>query len=137
MAEHIPHLVISPAISMSATATINAGRLVESTGNMTVAQAAAASTKVVGVAAIDAVNLMGLPVYVNGIHDLTATGAIAAGDKVCAAANGTVQTIGANVFGTKVGIALEAIADTAKGRPARRPCRATSSRSTGSSTRRR
>ncbi len=108
MPEHIPHYVRSPAISQVATGTITGGRLVENTGNMTVAQAGAASIKVVGVAATDAVSGMSLPVYTDGIHDLVCTGAITAGDIVCAAANGTVQTIGANVFGTKVGRALEA-----------------------------
>lgn len=116
MADHVPHLVVSPAISMAATGTITGGRLVESTGNMTCAQAAAASTKVVGVAARDAVNGGATPVYINGVHDLTATGAVAAGDKLCAAANGTVQAIGANTFATKVGTALEAIANGATGR---------------------
>lgn len=116
MADHVPHYVTSPAISQAATATIVGGRLVEQTGNMTVATAGAASIKVLGVAARGAVNGQSLPVYVDGVHDLVATGAIAAGDIVAAAAGGTVAPIGANVFGTKVGRALEAIANTATGR---------------------
>lgn len=116
MADHVPHYISTPAISMAATATITGGRLVETTGNMTVAQAPAASAKVVGVAARDTVSGASTPVYMDGVHDLVATGAIAAGDIVCAAANGTVAAIGANVFGTKVGRALEAIANTATGR---------------------
>lgn len=114
--DYVPHLVGKPAISMVATATIARGSLVEITGNMTVGPAGAASIKVAGVGARDAVSGVSLPVFVDGIHDLTATGAIAAGDHVCAAANGTVQTIGANTFGTKVGTALEAIANGATGR---------------------
>lgn len=116
MADHVPHYIATPAVSMVATGTITGGRLVETTGNMTCAQAGAASIKVCGVAARDAVATASTPVYEDGVHDLVATGAIAAGDIVCAAANGTVQTIGANVFGTKCGRALEAIANAATGR---------------------
>lgn len=116
MPDFVPHYPSTPPISMAATGTITGGRLVASTGNMTVAQAGAASAAVCGVAARDVVSGQNLPVYVNGVHDLVATGAIAAGDIVCAAANGTVAPIGANVFGTKVGRALEAIANAATGR---------------------
>lgn len=116
MADHTPHYFVTPAISMAATATVTGGRLVASSGNMTVAHAGAASAAVCGVAARDAVNGASLPVYTDGIHDLVAAGAISAGDIVCAGAAGTVAAIGANVFGTKVGRALEAIADTATGR---------------------
>ena len=116
MADHVPHYVSLPAISFAATGTIIGGRLVENTGNMTVAAAGAASIKVQGVAARDTISGASLPVYVDGVHDLTATGAIAAGDIVVAAANGTVAPIGAGAFGAKVGRALEAIANTATGR---------------------
>lgn len=116
MADHVPHYAVTPAISMAATGTITGGRLVASSGNMTVAAAGAASAAVCGVAARDAVSGQNLPVYTDGIHDLVAAGAISAGDIVCAGAAGTVAAIGANVFGTKVGRALEAIADTATGR---------------------
>ena len=116
MADHVPHYVSLPAISFAATGAITGGRLVENTGGMTVAAAAAASAKVQGVAARDAVSGASLPVCVDGVHDLVATGAIAAGDIVVAAAGGTVAPIGANVFGTKVGRALEAIANAATGR---------------------
>lgn len=116
MADHVPHYATSPAISQAAIATIIGGRLVETTGSMTVGPAGAASIKVLGVAARDAVNGVSIPVYTGGVHDLVATGAIAAGDVVCAAAGGTVAPIGANVFAAKVGRALEAIANTATGR---------------------
>lgn len=116
MADHLPHYIATPPISMAATGTIVGGRLVASSGNMTVAASGAASALVCGVAARDAVSGASLPVYTNGIHDLVAAGAIAAGDIVCAGAAGTVAAIGANVFGTKIGRALEAIADTATGR---------------------
>lgn len=116
MGQHVPHYAGKPAISQAATATIAGGQLVENTGNMSVGPAGAASTKVIGVAGYDAVSGASVAVFVDGVHDLTAAGAISAGDKVCAAANGTVQTIGANTFATKVGTALEAIANGATGR---------------------
>ena len=116
MADHLPRYFATPPISMAATGTITGGRLVAASGNMTVAQAGAGVTTVVGVAARDAVSGQNLPVYTDGIHDLVAAGAIAAGEAVVAAANGTVAAIGAGAFGTKVGKALEAIADTATGR---------------------
>lgn len=111
MAEHVPHHHATPAISMVATATVIAGRLVEITGNRTVGPAPALSTKVFGVAARDAVVGLGVPVFHDGIHDLLCVGAIAAGDQVVAGAAGTVSTIGANAFGTRVGKAITAGVD--------------------------
>lgn len=53
-----------------------------------------------------------------GVWKLTATGAIAFGALVACAANGTVKTIGAGVFGTVVGRCVEpgGIAGAAKGK---------------------
>lgn len=116
MAEHVPHIAADPTVTMTASATVTAGQLLEVTGNMTCGPAGALSTKTCGVAGNDAANGALVTVYAAGVHDLTASGAISAGDLVVAAATGKVQTIGANVFGTVVGRALEAIADTAKGR---------------------
>lgn len=116
MADHTPHYFVTPAISMAATGTITGGRLVAASGSMTVATAGAAATTVVGVAGRDAVSGASLPVYTDGIHDLVAAGAITAGDAVAAGAAGTVATIGGGAFGTKIGKALETIADTATGR---------------------
>lgn len=116
MADHIPHYFPGDTVTFTASAAITGGQLVEITGNMTVGPAGAASTKVVGVAARDAANGALVPVHRVGVHDLTATGAITAGDHVVAAAAGTVATVGANTFQTDVGIALESIANAAKGR---------------------
>lgn len=118
MAEYAPHYYDGDVVTFIAGAAITAGRLVEITGNMTVGPAGAASTKVVGVAGRDTASGANVPVYRVGVHDLVAAGAISAGDHVVAGALGTVATIGANVFATDVGIALEAIADTATGRVA-------------------
>lgn len=117
MAEKQPHYAPGRNVSFTASATITGGQLVEVTGNMTVGPAGAASTKVIGVAERDAVSGASLTVSLTGpVWDLTATGAIAAGDVLCAAAAGTVAPIGANVFTTKKGIALEAIANAGTGR---------------------
>lgn len=126
MAEHVPHIIKSPPVTMTcATSAITGGQLVEIVGNMTCKPATAATPKCVGVAARDAIVGAQVPVYVDGVHDLTAAGAVAAGDQLVTGAAGTVSTVAAvttptpgDVNATRqiVGIALEAIADTAKGR---------------------
>jgi hypothetical protein len=116
-------------VTMSAGAAITAGRLVEISGNRTVIMAGAISNKVVGVA-LEGSDGVGAPtadkiaVASGGIFLLTATGAVAAGDKVVAGANGTVSTVavaaatvqGATDTRAIVGIALEAIANGQAGR---------------------
>jgi hypothetical protein len=118
MAEHTPHYGEGrPVVTYTTTAAVTAGQVVENTGNMTVGPAAAASTKVVGVAAHDAASGALVSVYSSGVHDLTAQGAIAAGVLVkVGTVAGSVATIGAGTFDQAIGRALEAIADTAKGR---------------------
>lgn len=117
MPDRQPRYAPGRNVSFVAGATITGGQLLEITGNMTVSPAPAASTKVIGVACRDAVSGASLTVSLSGpVWDLTATGAIAAGDIVAAAAAGTVAPIGAGVFGAKKGIALEAIANAATGR---------------------
>lgn len=126
MAEHVPHIIKSPPITMTcATAAITGGQLVEMVGNMTCQPAGAGSAKAIGVAARDAIVGAQVPVYTDGVHDLTAAGAIASGDQLIAGAAGTVATVAAvttptagdvNATRQLVGKALEAIADTAKGR---------------------
>jgi hypothetical protein len=116
-------------VTMSAGAAITAGRLVEISGNRTVVMAAADSNKVVGVA-LEGSDGVGAPtadkiaVASGGIFLLTATGAVAAGDKVVAGANGTVSTVAVvaataqSMTDTRaiVGIALEAIVNGQTGR---------------------
>lgn len=115
--EHVPHIGDGgPRATYTASAAITAGQLVEITGNMTVGPAGAASTKVVGVAARDTASGAQVMVYGDDVHDLLAAGAIAAGAQVIAGAAGTVATVGAGTAFQVIGVALEAIADTAKGR---------------------
>ncbi len=116
MADYTPVFAGGMApITLQASATVTGGRLVEVTGNGTVGPAGAASTKVVGVAAYDAasgtkVDVWPLP---GVVHEVTASGAIAAGDGLIAGAAGVVSTIGAGTFQQLDGVALAAAADTA------------------------
>lgn len=102
-------------ITLQASATVTGGRLVETTGNSTVGPAGAASTKVIGVAAFDAASGAKVDVWpLPGIvHEVTASGAISAGDGIIAGAAGVVSTVGAGTFQQLVGVALAAAADTA------------------------
>jgi hypothetical protein len=116
MAEYTPVFASGGApVTLQASATVTGQRLVESTGNGTVGPAGAASTKLVGVAAFDAasgakVDVWPLP---GVVHEVVASGAIAAGDGVVAGAAGVVVTIGAGTFQQLAGVALAAAADTA------------------------
>lgn len=102
--------------TQTASATVTGGQLVEVSGNRRVAPAGAVSLKVMGVAMRDAAAEAMLPVETAGVVALTASGAIAAGDRVQAAAAGQVAVLGGTpVEGQHVGIALEAIANAQKG----------------------
>lgn len=102
-------------ITLQASATVTGGRLVEMTGSGTVGPAGAASTKVVGVAATDAASGAKVQVWPlpGVVHEVTASGAITAGDGLIAAATGLVSTIGAGTFQQLIGVALTTAADTA------------------------
>jgi hypothetical protein len=103
-----------PTITMTGSAAITAGQLVEMTGNRTVGPAGAGSVKTVGVALqdYDGVAATGakLPVATGGVFLLKASGAISAGDALIAGAAGVVVTAGATPDArTVVGFALAAI----------------------------
>lgn len=118
-----------PKVTFQAAAAVTEGRLVEITAAGKIQHAAAGSRKAIGIAmqtasAVDdrvAVQLFG------DVYELTAQGAIAAGDEVFpgAAGDGRVSVLAAagaayvqaeaNNARAVIGIALEAIADTAKG----------------------
>lgn len=99
---HIHLFAPGKSITCTASADVTAGRLLEVTGDREVAHAGAASAKVFGAAATDAKD--GAPVLVlrGGVQELTAASAIAAGDRVEAAADGKV----AKSSGTGIGLAL-------------------------------
>lgn len=94
MAEYTPVALPGDAYTLNASAAVTAGRNVAVSGNATVAPAVASTTaKVVGVAAFDAGANADVTVYLRGpVHEVTATGAITAGDQVSSAANGTVAS---------------------------------------------
>lgn len=116
MSDHLPHLLPGREPTLTASAAVVGGQTIVITGNMTGAPAAGVSALFIGVAGRDAANGATFPCYTGGVHDLQATGAIAAGEHVTTAAGGTVATIGAGTFQNDIGIALEAIANGAKGR---------------------
>lgn len=116
MAEYIPLFMPGDEVSMTASAAITAGQLVAVSGDGTIAKTAAASAKVVGVAAQDAAASGDIiTVYCRGaVHRSTSSGGSTAGDALQAAANGAVasHTVGTNDANT-IGVALTTAADTA------------------------
>lgn len=108
MAQYTPLFQPGQAVTYTASADVVGGRVVEVTGDRTVAHAGAASVKVVGVAAHDAKSGESVTVFSGGVQRPTASGAIAAGAQVAAAATGLVAT---TADGTgRIGVALAAAA---------------------------
>lgn len=123
MAEYLPIRTPGDALVATASATITGGTLVAVSGSGTVATAGATALNWVGVAAFDAVANDSVTVYAGGVQELTASGAITAGDLVVSAASGQVSTLAAvttptagDVTGTRavVGVALTTAANGAK-----------------------
>jgi phosphotransferase system HPr-like phosphotransfer protein len=123
MAEYLPIRTPGDALVSTASASITGGTLVAVSGNGTVATAGANAQNWIGVAAFDAVSGDSVTVYASGVQELTASGAITAGDLVVAAASGKVSSLAAvttptagDVNGSRaiVGVALTTAADTAK-----------------------
>lgn len=109
MAQYTPLFTPGAAITYSAGEAITGGQLVEITGDRVIAPAEAGSAKVVGVAAFDAAIGDDVTVFTGGVQRPLATGAIAAGDRVAAAAAGTVTTAEEDT----IGLALAAASDGA------------------------
>lgn len=106
MADYLPKFDEGDTVTISATATITGGQLVNVDGTV----AGTASTTVAGVAGHDAVNGQTLTVWRVGLHFGTASGSIANGDSVCAAASGQVRTwvSGTDAVGSRIGRAWSA-----------------------------
>ena len=113
MPEYTPVATPATTYTIPASAAVTGGRSVAVSGNNTVAPAGAAATNVVGVAAFDQPTVGGdVTIWMRGpVHEVTASGAITAGARVDAAANGTVATAAAGL--NNVGIALTTAADGA------------------------
>lgn len=95
MAEYTPIYLPGTAVTAKASATITGGQLVAVSGVGTVAPAGANAGNVVGVAASDALNTETVTYFTEGVHELTASGTVTAGDIVVAAASGQVSTLAA------------------------------------------
>jgi hypothetical protein len=112
MAEYAPLFMPGDVITCTTSAAVTGGRLAAVSGNGTVAHAGAASTAVIGVFTNDAASGAQVGVHGRGqVHVSTAAGAITAGDRVNAAATGTVATGVAAL--TNIGVAMTTAADTA------------------------
>lgn len=123
MAEYLPIRTPGDALVSTASATITGGTIVAVSGNGTVATAGATALNWVGVAAFDASANDAVTVFTGGVQEVTASGAITAGDLVVTAASGQVSTLAAvttptagDVTGTRaiVGVALTTAATGAK-----------------------
>jgi hypothetical protein len=109
---YLPLFRPGDVVTFGVTAAVTAGQVVEvGTADRSVAPAAAASAKVVGVAGHDAGVGDKLTVEVGKpVHLLTASGAITRGQRLETAAAGAVRTLAA---GTAVYIALTSAVDGA------------------------
>jgi Uncharacterized conserved protein (DUF2190) len=119
MADYVPYHSPGHEITQTASAAITGGQTLMNSGPGTVAPAAAASLKYIGVAAHDAASGDKVTVIsvVGAIHETTAQGAITAGDllKVGTIA-GTVAALGVGTFDQFIGVAITTVADGATAR---------------------
>jgi hypothetical protein len=124
MTEYIPVFEPATAITLTASAAITGGQLVEVSGDGTVGPASANAADYVGVAAQDAASGARLVVWPRGmVHESTASGSITAGAQLATGAAGTVAAVAAasgtpdaaavNAARSIVGIALTTAADEA------------------------
>lgn len=113
MAEYLPLFTPGKAFTLKASATIVGRQLLAVTGVGTVGPAGAASAAWVGVASNDAAVNDNLTVFAEGVQELTASGAITAGDAVIPGAAGTVATNASPTTQNFVGIALNTAANAA------------------------
>lgn len=113
MPEYAPIYKPGQEITRTASADITGGQLVVVSGNDTVAPSAADSAAWVGVAAQSVKSGEKVTVTTGGVHELGATGAVAAGDAVIPATGGTVATLGSETnYARVVGVALAAAANS-------------------------
>lgn len=115
MADYIPVYKPGEDLTMTAAATITGGQVVYVSGANAVTPTAGANAAWLGVATTDATSGQKVGITSGGVQELTASGAIAAGDVLLSAAAGKVAAIGAGTtYSQVVGIALTAAADAAK-----------------------
>jgi len=106
MADYLPIFKPGQGFTLKASAAITGGQIVEMTGSGTVGPAAAASTKVVGVAGFDAAINDAVTIYAGGVQHCIASGGVTAGDVVQAAAAGAIATGAVAPLGIALATAL-------------------------------
>lgn len=108
----------SNPFTMTASATITGGQLLDSSGSGTVAPAGAASVKVVGVAAHDCASGSRITVWPTEgvVHETTNgnAGTINAGSVLISAASGNIDVVAAQTGTALLGVALTTAATAAK-----------------------
>ncbi len=107
MADYLPlYTDDDDGITVTLSGPVIGGQLVTALG----AAAGTASTTVIGVAAQDGVAGDKITVWPNKFHRLVASGTIASGDPLCAAAAGAIRTavVGTDAVNSIIGRALTA-----------------------------
>ena len=114
MAEHTPHYLPADRLPLTTSATVTGGQVLIVSGNDTVAPCSAPSEAILGVAGHDAASGARVVVYTEGVHQVGATGSIAAGKPVIGATGGTVAafTNGTDEPEEIIGTALSAAASS-------------------------
>ncbi len=114
MAEHTPKYFPADRLPRTTSATVTGGQVLAVSGNDTVAPIAAPNEAWLGVAAHDAASGAQVVVYTTGVHQVPASGAIAAGKPVIGAAGGAVAafTNGTDEPEEIIGTALSAAASS-------------------------
>jgi hypothetical protein len=109
MSTYAPQYFPAGKLGFTTTVAVTGGQLLAISGSNTVAPTSGPTNAWIGVAENDAPAYGSVTVYCEGVHLLTASGSISAGDLVVGAASGQVATIGGDtVYSNVVGIALAA-----------------------------
>jgi hypothetical protein len=110
---YAPNFFPGERLSFTAGAAITEGQLVYLSAANTVSPTSAATIAWVGVAAESVASGAQVTVYGCGVHTVAASGAIAAGANVAAAAAGAVADFASGTnYGQVVGLALSAAANS-------------------------
>ena len=111
MGDYVPVYPGSDPITFTASAAIVGGRPVEITGDMTVAEAAAGSSKVVGIAAFDCPAGQKVTVHTprGSVEEVAVAAAVVAGDALKTAAGGLVTkfTVGTDPEPARIGLCVK------------------------------
>lgn len=111
--EFAPIYFPADRLPRTTSAAVTGGQVLVVSGEDTVAASAGASSAWLGVAAHDAASGAQVVVYTEGVFELAASGAIAAGARVISAAAGAVATIASETdYSRVVGTALKAAASS-------------------------